>query len=99
MRCQAYGNAQTMVKESLVRASVVRYTLRYSGAEAAHRTIQDQQQRGFPWMEALSNLLSEYEAHRDQYPTLESFSPRLVAFFSDYAAKGSARSFSPPPSR
>jgi hypothetical protein len=29
--------------------------------------------------------LGDYEAHRDQYPTLEDFSPRLATFFADYA--------------
>jgi len=33
----------------------------------------------------LSELLAEYESHRDKYPTLEAFSPRLVAFFKQYA--------------
>ena len=35
----------------------------------------------------MSDLLGEYEAHRDQYPTLEVFSPRLVAFFAETAKK------------
>ena len=85
MRSQAYGNAQTMLCESLVRACVVRYRLRYEGAAAAQREIRDQKQRGFVWMEELSNQLADYEAHRDRYPTLETFSPRLVAFFKQYA--------------
>jgi Domain of unknown function (DUF4932) len=85
MRSQAYGNAQTMLCESLVRACVVRYRLRYEGAEAARREIRDQKKRGFLWIEELSTQLGEYEAHRDLYPTLEAFSPRLVAFFKAYA--------------
>jgi hypothetical protein len=87
MRSQAYGNAQTMLCESLVRACVVRYRLRYEGAEAAQREIRDQKKRGFLWMEELSNQLGDYEAHRDRYPTLETFSPRLVAFFKEYAGQ------------
>jgi hypothetical protein len=86
MRSQAYGNAQTMLCESLVRASVVRYLRHYGGAEAADREIREQKRRGFPWMQDLSDLLGQYETQRDRYPTLESFSPRLVAFFRDYAS-------------
>jgi hypothetical protein len=85
MRSQAYGDAQTMLCESLVRACVVRYRLRYEGAEAAQREIRDQKKRGFLWMEELSKQLTDYEAHRDQYPTLEAFSPRLVSFFKEYS--------------
>jgi hypothetical protein len=85
MHSQAYGNAQTMLCESLVRACVVRYRLRYEGAEAAQREIRNQKKRGFLWMEKLSNRLGDYEAHRDRYPTLETFSPRLISFFKEHA--------------
>ena len=85
MRSQAYGNAQTMLCESLVRACVVRYRLRYESADAAQREIRDQKKRGFLWIDELSNQLAEYEAHRDRYPTLEAFSPRLVSFVKEYA--------------
>lgn len=36
-------------------------------------------------MQEMSDLLGEYEAHRDQYPTLEDFSQRLAAFFAESA--------------
>jgi len=85
MSRQAYGEAQTMLRESLVRASVVRYLRHYGGSTAADREIQDQKGHGFLWMQELSDLLGQYESQRAEYPTLESFSPRLVAFFNDYA--------------
>jgi hypothetical protein len=87
MRSQAYGSAQTMLCESLVRACVVRYRLRYEGADAAQREIHDQKERGFLWMEELSSQLADYETHRDRYPTLDAFSPRLVVFFKEYAGQ------------
>jgi hypothetical protein len=85
MRAQAYGNPHTMLCESLVRACTVRYERQYGGEEAARRAIEFEKRSGFLWMQAMSDLLGEYEAHRDQYPTLEDFSPRLVAFFADEA--------------
>jgi len=85
MRSHAYGNPQTMLRESLVRVSVVQYLRRYDGPRAADREIGEQKKAGFMWMQDLSDLLGEYEAERDHYPTLESFSPRLVAFFGQYA--------------
>ena len=85
MRSQAYGNGHTLLCESLVRACVIRYVRQYEGEEAARRAIQAEKRNGFLWMQEMSDLLGEYEAHRDQYPTLEDFSPRLVAFFAETA--------------
>jgi hypothetical protein len=86
MEAQAYGEASTMLRESLVRACGVRYVRDYRGAAAARRVIEKEKQAGFLWMQELPDLLGEYEAHRDKYPTLETFAPRLVSFFNDYAA-------------
>ena len=85
MRSQAYGSAHTMLCESLVRACTVRYLRQYEGEEAARLAIRAEKGKGFLWMQEMSDLLGEYEAHREQYPTLEDFSPRLVAFFAESA--------------
>lgn len=85
MRAQAYGNAATMLRESLVRACTVRFHQRYGGAEAARRAAQSEVSRGFVWTADLAKLLAEYEARRDKYPTLDSFAPRLAEFFTKYA--------------
>ncbi len=85
MRSQAYANGQTLLKESLVRVCVIRYLRQYEGEEAARRAIQAEKGHGFLWMQEMSDLLGEYEAHRDRYPTLEDFAPRLVAFFAESA--------------
>lgn len=85
MRAQAYGEPTTMFCESLVRASVIRYLRQYRGPQEAEREIREQQVEGFLWMQELSDLLGQYEAERDHYPTLESFAPRLVEFFNAYA--------------
>ena len=86
MRAQAYGDSQTMLRESLVRACEVRCMLRYHGAEAARRSAASHRSRGFLWVDELSHLLAQYETQREQYPTLDSFSPRLAAFFKTCAA-------------
>jgi hypothetical protein len=85
MRSQAYSNGYTLLCESLVRVCVIRYVRQYEGEDAARRAIQAEKGHGFLWMQEMSDLLGEYEAHRDRYPTLEDFSPRLVAFFADSA--------------
>lgn len=85
MRSQAYAGGRTLLCESLVRACEVRYAACYQGADAARSLMNYEKGRGFLWTEELSSLLADYEGHRDQYTTLESFSPRLVGFFREYS--------------
>jgi hypothetical protein len=91
MQSRAYGTWQIMFYESLVRACVVRHTLRYEGIMAAANAAQQEREKGFLWMPELADLLGQYETQRAQYPTLEAFSPRLVAFFNDYEEKAAAQ--------
>jgi hypothetical protein len=86
MRAQAYGEATTMLRESLVRACVTRYISQYRGSVATERAIREEEKHGFLWTKELAGVLDDFEAHRDQYPTLETFAPRLVSFFKEYAA-------------
>jgi len=91
MRKQAYGNWKTMMYESLVRASVIRYLAKHSPRAIMLREIGRQNQRGFVWVEDLAGLLAEYEQQRDKYATLDSFAPEIVAFFEDYAREFEAQ--------
>jgi hypothetical protein len=84
MRRMAYGNWKTVMRESLVRASVVRYLRSAEGEAAAQREIERQERLGFKWIRGLSALLEEYEATRDVHPTLDSFFPRIVAYYDNY---------------
>ncbi len=91
MRRQAYGTWKTMMYESLVRASVIRYKQRFESPGVVLREIGRQNQRGFVWVGELSELLGEYEENRDTYPTLDDFAPRIVDFFNDYAKEFDAK--------
>lgn len=95
MQRMAYGNWQTMLHESVVRAAVVRYVNATQGREAAARQVGKEVARGFPWVEKLSELLAEYETKRGQYPAFAAFMPRIVEFFNrtaaDQAAEGNSR--------
>lgn len=86
MRAQAYGTWQTLVNESLVRAAVIRYMLD-TGCPAAEVAAEMTAQlaRGFRWMPELVEALGDYSAHRDEYPTLDAFYPRLIRAFERYA--------------
>ena len=86
MREMAYGTWQTMIIESMVRASEIRYVDRYQGDFMAAAGVMGQSAKGFVWMPGLAKLMAEYEADRQTYPTLDDFMPRVVEFFNDYAA-------------
>jgi hypothetical protein len=83
---QHYTSWQTMMNESLVRASVIRYLLKHNpgGKEARYQLISDFG-RGFFWMKGLVETLGVYETNRDKYPTLESYIPVLVEFYKNVA--------------
>ncbi|WP_047445615.1 DUF4932 domain-containing protein [Alistipes sp. ZOR0009] len=85
MKRIAYGSWQTMMYESLVRASVIRYLIKYDTYSNARSQLIDEVGNGFYWMQGLTNLLSEYEHRRDKYPTLESFMPKVAQFYDKYA--------------
>jgi len=84
MEQQDYGNWQTMMRESLVRASEVRYAYATAGPAMAQKIAKAHIERGFLWMNQLSDLLAGYEKQRDKYPDFESFFPKVVEFFQHY---------------
>src|ERR1035441_6395168 len=82
MRRQAYGDWKTLLYESLVRVTTIHYVLEHDGAKAAQRLIQEDNSRSFFWISELSDKVTVYETHRQEFPTLESFMPQIVAFFN-----------------
>lgn len=84
MQRMAYADWRAMMYESLVRACVIRY-LNSENPKAAEERIAKEKKRGFLWIGDLSDLLGQYEANRDAYPTLDQFFPKIVGFFEEYA--------------
>lgn len=80
----AYGNAETMVDESLVRAAVIVY-FRQAGEDAAknQRRVSEEQRNGFVWMDELVALLEQYQRKRAQYSTFASYMPQVAQFYRD----------------
>lgn len=78
MRRQAYSNGQIVLRESLVRACVIRYVYANDGAPAAVQVAAEQVQCGFTWAGDLAVALADYESKRTEYPTLESYMPLIV---------------------
>lgn len=92
MQRQAYGNWQTVLHESLVRASVVRYVAATASPDAAAALASKEAERGFRWTPALAALLAEYESKRDEFPNFGTFMPQVVKFFENQAsAEGKTR--------
>lgn len=90
MRRQGYAGWQTLVLESLVRACVVRYLKKHpTGKIKAQLQLAEEESRGFLWMGKLVTLLDEYESHRKQYPTLESFIGQVARLFDTLPAQTS----------
>lgn len=87
MRRQAYADGRTVLYESLVRAVTARYELEHHGAEAATRAVKEERSRSFLWTGDLLALLGQYAQNREHYPTLESFMPRVVAFFGGASSR------------
>ncbi|MFZ4402451.1 MAG: DUF4932 domain-containing protein [Bacteroidales bacterium] len=82
---QAYSNWKTMMSESLVRASVIRYLLKYESYQVAKNQLISEIGKGFYWMQGLVNLLYEYENNRIKYPKLESYMPVIIDFYDKIA--------------
>jgi len=90
MAPQAYSTGMIVLKESLVRASVVRCRLATEGKEAAQAQAAEEVGHGFNWVPKLAMLLGEYEADRTQWPDFEPFMPKVVAFFAAVATEQAA---------
>ena len=87
MRRQAYGNWQTMLHESVVRAAVVRYVAATQSPAAAARQARNEVGRGFLWTEPLAALLGQYETNRTEFPRFELFMSQVVTFFQETAER------------
>lgn len=90
MQRMAYGDAETMVNESLVRAAVIVY-FQQNGEESRKnlKRIREEQRNGFFWMDQLVDKLKQYEAHRAQYPTFSSYVPQVGLFYRELAPHAS----------
>lgn len=92
MSKQAYGNWQTVVNESLVRAAVICYMLDkgYERKEIEQELLE-QIQRNFRWMPELVTLLRTYEKKQKKFGTLAHFYPKIISFFDKFAEKEKVR--------
>ena len=75
MRRSAYGSAQTMMNETFVRASVIRYLKTHYPQVDESALIKAEEEEGFSLTQTLCEALKQYEQQRDQYATMTDFMP------------------------
>lgn len=85
-----YGEWRQCVREHVVRAVMLRLVERELGPAAAAEQLAFEEPARFRWLTAMVEALkTEYEPHRDRWPTLADFYPRLLdAIAPDAGAKG-----------
>ena len=83
-----YGNWESPVIESLVRAAVIRYKIAHEEdiEEAYERMIYDRN-LGFIWIEELVDLFGAYENSRESFPTFRSLFPLTIGYFEDLSKR------------
>lgn len=85
MKNQAYGNWQTVVNESIVRAAVIIYMQEHGFEEKQLlNEMYNQVSRDFRWMPELVVCLRNYTNHRDQYKTLSDYYPEIAKCLDKY---------------
>jgi uncharacterized protein DUF4932 len=81
LRKQAYGNWETMLDESGVRAATVLYLRERHGDATADAATRREVENGFPWTADLAAVLQRRHAR------LEDAMPDVIALFERYAAR------------
>ena len=84
MQSQAYGSAKTMMCETLVRASAIRYMISHDQMSEAADRIYQEESNGFMMIRCLVNTLEKYESNSDKYETLADFMPELIVAINNF---------------
>jgi Flp pilus assembly protein TadD len=78
-----YNDWLQCAKENYVRAIMLRLVDSELGPEAERRHLEQEGRAKWPYLEKTTELLKEYEAHRDRWPDLASFYPTLLTVFPE----------------
>ncbi len=87
----AYGDGETVINESLVRACVIHYMIDNgtSKDEVVFEKIYNKK-IGFYWIDELTNSLSSYKLNRTNYSTFSDYTSNVAKFFETIASKSSS---------
>lgn len=84
MQSQAYSNAMTMMCETLVRASSIRYMISHNQQNLVNMTLSYEEGNGFMMVRSLVKTLDMREKEASKYPTLADFMPVLIEAINNF---------------
>ena len=84
MQNQAYSNAMTMMCETLVRSSAIRYMISHNQQNMVNMTLAYEEGNGFMMVRTLVKVLEEREQEAAKYPTLADFMPVLIEAINNF---------------
>lgn len=84
LRQYAYGSAKTMMDETFVRASVIRYMVTHYPQVEESSFVKEEEKQGFILTQTLCNALKSYELQREAYATISDFMPVYVKAVNDF---------------
>lgn len=87
LRQYAYGSAKTMMDETFVRASVIRYMETHYPQVDESALVKEEERQGFIHTQTLCDALKSYEQQRETYATMSDFMPVYVKAVNDFDLK------------
>ena len=84
MSSMAYGNAKTMMCETFVRASTIRYLVKHGSKKSKENLIKSEESKGFLFVRTFVDALEKREKNMTQYPTIDSIMPEIIKAVNDY---------------
>lgn len=87
MESQAYGSPMTMMCETFVRSSVIRYFLSHFSGSSRNALVSQQEALGFILVSPFVDALELREKNQTTYPTMDEFMPELIKAMNDYVVE------------
>ena len=84
MASQAYSNAMTMMCETLVRSSAIRYMISHNQKNMVNQTLAYEEGNGFMMVRTLVNTLEKRDQEAAKYPTLADFMPEIIDAINNF---------------
>ena len=90
MQSQAYSEAMTMMCETLVRSSAIRYMISHNQKNMVNMTLAQEEGNGFMMVRTLVNVLEKREQEASKYPTLADFMPDIIDSINNFVPEDSS---------
>ena len=84
MQNQAYSNAMTMMCETLVRSSTIRYMISHNQKNLVSMTLAYEESNGFMMVRSLVKTLEKREQEASKYATLADFMPEIIDAINNF---------------